>query len=77
MYAAVRAARLHKTLFGLRLLQCFAPPHLGQGSLLRKALLPAPNVIYNQTLCEMWAKMLTKLKKPYIKIMAQMEEKYV
>jgi hypothetical protein len=26
----------------------FSPPHLGQGSLLRNALLPAPNVSYSQ-----------------------------
>jgi len=29
----------------LRPLCGFAPPHLGQGSLLRNALLPAPNVV--------------------------------
>jgi len=33
---------------GLRPLQGFAPAHLGQGSLLRNALLPAPNVSYSQ-----------------------------
>ena len=33
---------------GLRPLQGFAPAHLGQGSLLRNALLPAPNVSYSR-----------------------------
>jgi hypothetical protein len=28
----------------------FSPPHLGQGSLLRNALLPAPNVSYGQNI---------------------------
>jgi hypothetical protein len=31
--------------FGLRPLHVFTPAHLGQGSLLRNALLPAPNVV--------------------------------
>jgi len=33
-----------KTPFGLRPLRYFAPPQLGQGSMLRIALLPAPTV---------------------------------
>jgi hypothetical protein len=41
-----RAARLHETPVGLRPWWCFVPPHLGQGSMLRIALLPAPNVSY-------------------------------
>jgi hypothetical protein len=39
---------------GLRPLYGFAPLHLGQGSLLRNALLPAPNVSYLNTLCVIW-----------------------
>jgi hypothetical protein len=35
---------------GLRPLCGFSPPHLGQGSMLRIALLPAPNVSYLNTL---------------------------
>ena len=47
IYAALRAARLRKTAVGLSALcVVFSPPHLGQGSMLRIALLPAPNVIY-------------------------------
>ena len=41
----LRGLGFRKTVFGLRPLHGFAPAHLGQGSLLRNALLPAPNVV--------------------------------
>jgi hypothetical protein len=35
-----------KTQSGYALCAVFSPPHLGQGAMLRIALLPAPNVVY-------------------------------
>jgi hypothetical protein len=37
---------------GCRPLHGFVSPHLGQGSLLRNALLPAPNVSYSQNVMQ-------------------------
>jgi hypothetical protein len=37
---------------GCRPLHGFVPPYLGQGSLLRNALLPAPNVSYSQNVMQ-------------------------
>jgi len=47
LYALRRLRRLgfRKTVFGLRPLHGFAEAHLGQGSMLRIALLPAQNVV--------------------------------
>ena len=41
----LRGLGFRKTAVGLRPLCGFAPAHLGQGSMLRIALLPAPNVV--------------------------------
>jgi hypothetical protein len=46
---------------GLRPLRYFATPQFGQGSLLRNALLPAPNVSYLNTLNEMPPKVVHKI----------------
>jgi hypothetical protein len=55
---------------GLRPLWCFVPPQLGQGSMLRIALLPAPTVIYSHTLGVIGTKLIDiKLKGIYTKHM--------
>jgi hypothetical protein len=41
----LRGLGFRKTAVGLRPLCGFAPAHLGQGPMLRIALLPAPNVV--------------------------------